>query len=85
MGVAPIATQVFQRIDLHQGGNERHDEEHHNGEAVDVLSNGELHSACLPPCPGAHHWGYKLLFISCTNSLNPLPGRAARQHQADQH
>ena len=85
MGVAPIATQVFQRIDLHQGGDERHDEEHHNGEPINVLANGELHSTCLPPCPRAHHWGHKLLFIGCTNPLNPLPSRAACHHQADDH
>ena len=85
MGETTIATQVFQRIDLHQGGDECNNEEHHNGEAVDVLANRELHSACLPPSPRANHRGNKLLFAGCANPLDPLPSRTTRQHETDEH
>ena len=82
VGVSTIAAQILERVHLHERGDEGDDEEHHHGETVDVLSDGELCPAGLPPRPGSNDRGNELLFGRRVDALNPLPRRSARQHEA---
>ena len=40
--VAAIAAHVLERVDLHERGDERDEQQHHHRQAVDVLADPEL-------------------------------------------
>ena len=42
VGVAAVAAHVLERVDLHQRRDERDQQQHHHGQAVDVLAEAEL-------------------------------------------
>ena len=49
MGVAPISADVVGAVDVHEQRDQRDDEEHHHGRAVEQHADAELHAAALPP------------------------------------
>ena len=51
VGVAAVAAHVLERVDLHERGDERDEQQHHDGQAIDVLAEPELDPADLPPRP----------------------------------
>jgi hypothetical protein len=55
VGVAAITADVLDGVDLHERRDERHEEQRHDGQAVDVLPEAELRAAALPPRPAADH------------------------------
>ena len=42
VGVAAVAAHVLERVDLHQRGDERDEQQQHHRQAVDVLADAEL-------------------------------------------
>ncbi len=72
MGVATIAVQVLHRVNLHECGYERNDEENDDRKSVDGLSNGECVSPTLPPRPGVNDGFDKGVLATAVHTLDPL-------------
>ena len=46
---APVAAHVLGRVDVHEQRDQRDDEHHHHGEAVDLDAGAEVDAAVLEP------------------------------------
>ena len=51
VGVAPVAADVVGAVDVHEQRDQRDDEQHHHGRAVEEHPGGELDVAARPPRP----------------------------------
>ena len=78
VGVATIAAHVLERVDLHERGDERDEQQQHDGEAVDVLAESELDAAALPPGPAADDGLDVGLATLCGTGTRPRANDARR-------
>ncbi len=81
VGVPAVAADVVERVDLHEQRDERDEGEQHDGEAVDVLADRELHAPALPPRPAPDDRPDERL-AGVVRALDPLHGGTEGEHRA---
>ena len=84
VGVAAVAADVLQRVDLHEQRDERDEEEGHHRQPVDVLADRQVDARVLPPRPRAHD-RFDERLAGVVTALDPLHHRAGGQHRRRRH